>query len=204
MRRNPRDDSGAVATSRPAGTRGGRGYQNPEERMFAPALYTPTRWTEQGTSPSGPRRSSRNLERDVTAQAPSIHLTLVPSPAPTGPSFRPRSLCVLAQGTHGLTGKGGVGVSPRQPGTRPTCLRLEAEWAMGQGRGKVPLPIASRQGWAGTNPTRTLCPAPVPAAALLTGGRVWSGGGGEALGSGLGRSSAGGEGLVPEPSGKQG
>lgn len=45
---------------------------------------------------------------------------------------------MLAQGTQGLTGKGGAGVSPGQPGTRPTRLRLEAAWAMGQGRGKVP------------------------------------------------------------------
>ena len=32
MQRNPKDGSGAVATSRPKGTRGGNSYQNLEER----------------------------------------------------------------------------------------------------------------------------------------------------------------------------
>lgn len=81
----------------------------------------------------------------------SSQLPPVLPPALPFPAFRLGSPCIPAQATQGLPGKGGAAVSPGQPGTCPTCLRMEAEWAMGRGRGRCYLPVTSHQGWAGTN-----------------------------------------------------
>lgn len=82
---------------------------------------------------------------------------------------------MLAQGTQGLTGKGGAGVSPGQLGTRPTRLRLEAAWAMGQGRGKVPLTNSFSSGMGRDQLPHQLSAQPrCPLWLFLAGSRVWS------------------------------
>lgn len=78
---------------------------------FILSLSSSVRWVEQVALCSWQRSEMKPRERSDLPRKQSIQLTLVPSLAAPLPPFRPHSLCVLAQATQGLPGKGGAGVS---------------------------------------------------------------------------------------------